>query len=433
MNRLAQLSKLRVIARTSAAQFKGETIDIERCRKELGVKAMVTGKVLRRGEQLSISANLIDIRNNFHLWGEKYNRTFSDIFIIEDEITRQIAEKLIPHLEPEEKRILSRQSAPTPKAYELCLRSRSFRNQFTQKSLRRAIEYLEMALEEDPNYALAYGELASCYWGLGNLGHSPPREAYPKVQASAIKALQLDIDLAEAHLALGQVNTDYNWDWRAAEPEYKRAIQLRPSDSWLRMCYSWYLSIVQCNEESISEMRRALDLDPLSIMVSTCVGEVLMLSRKSDQAIDQCQNVIAIDPTYWVTHYMLGLAHQQKGLFKDAIEALEKATLLAERDPVPLSMLGHAFGTVGRKEEARTILEELLVLRKQSYLSPFWISIVLLGLNEIDEALNWLEAGFAERAAYMNMILRYFHFDILHQDPRFKDLCRRINLIQCPA
>ena len=428
MNRLAQLPRLRVIARASAFRFKGEGVDPERCGLELGVQAVVTGRVLRRGEQLSISAELVDVRTNTHLWGEKYNRTFSDVFAVEDDIAQQIAERLRLHLVPEEKKRLAKQAARSPKAYELCLRSRHYRNLFTQKSMRRAIEYLEQALVEDPRYALAHGELAMCYWGLGNLGHMPPGEAYPRVKAAATRALELDETLAEAHLALGFFSQDYEWDWTAAERAFRRAIQLKPGDSWLHMGYSWFLGIVRRHEESVAEMRRALELDPLSVPAATCVGEELMLARESDAAIDQCRSVIALDATYWVTHFILGIAYQQKGQHREAVEALEKGAALAERDPVAIAVLGHALGTVGRTDEARKILDELLKLRKQAYLSPYWISIVHLGLGENDQALDWLQTGYEERAAYMNAIHMYFHFDPLRSHPRFQDIVRKMGL-----
>ena len=427
MNRLAQLPRLRVIARASSFRFKGEGVDPERCGLELGVQAVVTGRVLRRGEQLSISAELVDVRTNTHLWGEKYSRTFSDIFAVEDDIAQQIAERLRLHLVPEEKKRLAKQAARTPKAYELCLRSRHYRNLFTQKSMKRAIEYLEQALVEDPMYALAHGELAMCYWGLGNLGHMPPWEAYPRVKAAATRALELDETLAEAHLALGFFSQDSEWDWTAAEREFKRAIQLKPGDSWLHMGYSWFLAMVRRHEESVAEMRRALELDPLSVPAATCIGEVLMLARESDSAIDQCRSVIALDATYWGAYLFLGMAYQQKGQHREAVEALEKAAALAEHDPVALAALGHALGTVGRTDEARKILDELLALRKQAYLSPYWISYVHLGLGENDRALDCLQTGYEERAAYMNMINVYFHFDPLRSHPLFQDMVRKMN------
>lgn len=428
INRLAQLPRLRVIARTSAFQFKGEGIDPERCASELGVQALVTGRVLRRNEQLSVSAELMDIRTKTHVWGEKYSRAFSDIFAVEDDIASQIAERVRPHLVAEVKKRLAKQPARSAKAYELCLRSRQFRNLFTQKSLLRAIEYLEQALVEDPNYALAYGELAICHYALSNLGHEPPEEGWPRVKAAATRALELDETLAEAHTALGQVSQDYDWDWAAAERAHRRAIELMPGDSFLHMCYSWFLSISRRHEESVAEMRLALELDPLSIMPAVCVGEVLMQARQSDAAIEQCRRVIALDATMWYSYWVMGVAFQQKGQDQEAVKALEKAAELAERDSVAIAGLGHALGTVGRTGEARQILEELRARREKAYLSPYWISVVHLGLGETDQALDCLERGYEERAAYMNCIHVYCHFDPVRSHPRFQAIVRKMNL-----
>jgi len=428
MNRLAQLPRLRVIARTSAFRFKGQDVDPARCGAELGVQAVVTGRVLRRGEQLTVSTELVDVRTNAHLWGERYNRAFSDIFAVEDDIAQQIAARLSPHLMPELKRRLVKQPARSAKAYELCLRGRQYFNLVTEKGFRRAIEYLEEALIEDPSYALAYSELAMCYYGLSNLGHVPPAEGWPRVKAAATRALELDGTMAEAHSTLAQVSQDYDWDWAAAEQEHRRAIELKPGDSWLHMMYSWFLSIVRRHEESIAEMRRALELDPLSILPATCIGEVLMLGRRSDAAIAQCRNVIAIFATFWMPYFMLGIAYQQKGQNEEAVEALEKSAKLAERDSITIAALGHALGTVSRTAEARVILKELKERREKAYLSPFWISLVHLGLGENDKALDCIETGYRERAAYMNMIHIYPHFDPLRSHPRFQDIVRKMNL-----
>jgi eukaryotic-like serine/threonine-protein kinase len=430
MNRLAQLPRLRVIARTSAFRFKGQDVDPARCGAELGVQAVVTGRVLRRGEQLTVSTELVDVRTDAHLWGERYNRTFSDIFAVEDDIAQQIAARLSPHLVPEQKRRLVSQPARSAKAYELCLRSRQYLYLFTQKSLQRAIEFLEQALVEDPHYALAYGELAICHYGLSNLGHVSPAEGWPRVKAAATRALELDGSLAKAYTALAQVSQDFEWDWAAAESAHRRAIELMPGDSFLHMCYSWFLSIARRHEESIAEMRLALELDPLSIIATTCIGEVLMQGRQSDAAIEQCRKAIALDATYWPAYLFMGMAYQQKGQDQEAIKALEKGAELAERDSIAIAALGNALGIVGRKDEAREILQELRTRREKAYLSPYWISLVHLGLGENDKALDCLETGYEERAAYMNIIHVYYHFDPLRSNPRFQDIVRKMNLPQ---
>ena len=427
INRLAQIPRLRVIARTTAFRFKSGDVDPERIGRDLGVPAVVTGRVFRRGEQLSISAELMDIRSKTHLWGEKYSRTFSDIFAIEGEIAQQIAEKLQIHLMPEEKKRLGKPSAQSTRAYELCLRSRHHRNLFTQKGFGRAIEYLEQALVEDPRYALAYAEMANCYWALGNLGHVAPGEAYNRAGAAAKRALELDETIAEAHTAMGMIHFDAEWNWAAAEQELKRGIQLKPSDSWAHMCYAWFLVCTHCHEQSIAEMRQALDLDPLSIAAMTCLGEVLLFAREYDLAIEQSHKAIAFETNYWLPHLYIGMAYQQQGRPPEALEELEKATALAERDPVAVAGLGYAYGASGKTIEARGVLNELLQLRERAYLSPFYIAMIHAGLGEMDRALDWLETGYREHAAYMIALPFWPHFDPLRSHPRFQDLLRRMN------
>lgn len=393
----------------------------------------MTGRVLRRNERLSISAELMDVRTKKHVWGEKYSRAFSDIFAVEDDIAREIAERVRPHLVTEVKRRLAKQPTRSAKAYELCLRSRQYRNLFTQKGLQKAIEFLEKALVEDPDYALAFGELAICHYALSNLGHEPPEEGWPRVKAAATRALELDETLAEAHTALGQVSQDYEWDWAAAESAHRRAIELKPGDSFVHMCYSWFLSITRRHEESVAEMRLALELDPLSIMPAVCVGEVLMQARRSDEAIEQSRHVIALDPTMWYAYWVMGVAYQQQGQDQEAIKAFEKAAELAGRDSVAIAGLGHALGTVGRAAEAREILDELRTRRKKAYLSPYWISLVHLGLGETEQALDGLETGYEERAAYMNCIAMYSPFDPVRDHPRFKAILRKMNMPERPS
>jgi Tfp pilus assembly protein PilF len=375
----------------------------------------------------------MDVRTKAHVWGEKFNRAFADIFAIEDEITQQIAEKVRLRLVPEEKRRLARQPPKSAKAYELCLRSREQYNLCTQKGALKAIDYLEHALAEDPSYALAHGELALCHYVLAELGHVPPEEGWPRVKATARRALELDRTLARAHTALGNASQAYDWEWAAAEREHRRAIELMPGDSFVRMCYSWFLAAVRRHEESITEMRLARELDPLSVLPAACIGEVLMLARQSDAAIEQSRRVMAMDATSGLPLWVMGLAYVQKGQNQEAVEALKKAVSLTGRDPLLIAGLGHALGVAGRTGEARAILEELKARREKAYLSPYWLSMVHLGLGETEQALVCLETGYEERAAYMYLVNVYFHFDPLRDEPRFREIVRKMNFPATPG
>jgi TolB-like protein/Flp pilus assembly protein TadD len=426
---LSHINDLLVISRSSAMTFKGTKKTIAEIVQAVNVRYVLEGSVRKAGNNLRITAQLIDANNDVHIWAEKFSGTIVDVFDIQEKVSHSITEALKLKLGPDEHRQLINQGTKSIKAYELCLRSLHYRNLFTPKGLKRAIEYLELALIEDPDYAPAHGELAMCYWGLGNLGYMPPREAYTHLKTTATKALKIDDSLAEAHMALGFYNQDVEWDWAAAEKEFKRAIYLKPGDSWFHMGYSWLLAIVHRHEESIIEMRRALELDPLSPSAAACVGEVLMMARENDKAIDQCQSVMALDSTWCFTYWVLGMAYQQKGQFQESVEAFEKSAILLERDPVALSMLGYSLGIIDRTNEAREILNELLSRQKQIYVSQFWIATVCLGLGEINKALDLLQEGYEKRDSYMHMINAYVQFDILHNDPRYQDLCQKMNLI----
>ncbi|NSW93136.1 MAG: hypothetical protein HPY62_00330 [Bacteroidales bacterium] len=426
---LSHIHDLLVISRSSAMTFKGTKKKIVEIAKEVNVRFVLEGSVRKAGDNLRITAQLIDAITDVHLWAEKFTGTLEDVFAIQEKVSHSITEALKLKLFPDERKQLISKGTKSLKAFELCLRSRHYRNMYTQKGINQAIELLEQALIEDPDYALAYAEIATCYWGLGTLGHIPPGEAYPRIKETVMDALKIDNNLAEAHLLLGFYCWDYEWNWTAAEKEFVQAVRLKPGDSWVHVVYSWFLGQQRRHQEAVAEMHKALELDPLSISTATCIGEELMFARESDLAIEQCKSVISKDATYWVTHAILGVAYMQKGLSHEAVEALEKAVLLADRDIFPLSLWGYSLGVIGKTKEAQEILDELLKIRKTKYLSPFWIATVHMGLGEYERALDWLQTGYEERAAYMYCIHLYVQFDPLHNDPRFINLCHNINLV----
>jgi len=387
---LSHIHDLLVISRSSAMTFKGTKKKIGEITKEVNVRYVLEGSVRKAGINLRITAQLIDAVTDVHMWAEKFSGTLEDVFDIQEKVSHSITEALKLKLVSDEKQQLANQGTKSSKAYELCLRSRHYRNLYTRQGFNQAIEFLEQALIEDPNYALAYAEMAMCYWGLGTVGHIPPSEAYPRLKEVTMNALKIDKNLAEAHLALGFYYWDYDWNWPAAEEEFVQAVKLKPGDSWVHMVYSWFLGQQRRPRESIAEMRRALELDPLSISTETCIGEVLMFARETDLAIEQCKNVISKDATYWFTHIILGVAYRQKGQNQEAVEAFEKSVILANRDVLSLAFWGYGLGIIGKSKEAREILNELLGIRKTKYLSPFWIATVHMGLGEYELALDWL-------------------------------------------
>lgn len=408
--------------------FKGTKKTIPEIADAVKVRYVLEGSVRKAGNNLRITAQLIDSLTDTHLWAEKFSGTLDDVFDIQEKVSHSIVEALKLKLIPEETKRFVIHPTRSLKAFELCLRSHHFRDMFTLIGLKKAIEYLEQALVEDPTYSLAYGEIATCYWGLGNMGYESPNDIYPKIKKYALKALELDESLAEAHMVLGFYSQDYEWDWNSSEKEHLRSINLKPNDSFIHMAYSWYLALVNRHEESIGEMKKALELDPLSVAPAACLGEVLMLARKSDLAIKQCKTVIEKEPSYWAPYSFMGVAYLQKGHNEEAVEVFDKGATLAEGDTVAIALLGNCLGTLGRINEARDILTELKSRRAKGYLSPFWLSMVHLGLGEQDQALDWLEKGYQERAGYMWIIHKYCQFDPLHNNLIFQELCKKMKL-----
>ena len=425
-NRLAEFPRLRVIARATARRFKGEDVDPVRVGRDLGVQAAITGRVLRRGDQLSVGAELVDVRSGAHLWGEKYSSPFSDIFAVEADVARQIADRLRLRLAPGTTPSRRKPKARSAKAYELILRGREAFRLYTQDGVTRAIEHLQLALAEDPLDGLAHAELAICYWGLANLGYLPPAESYPRALAAAERALDLDESLAEAHTALGAINCDYRWDWEASEREHRRAIELRPGDANAHLFYGWLLMTLRRSPESIAEMRTALECDPLSGSTAACLGETLYYGREYERAVAQCRAAAALDPGHFGPPWFIGLSRMKQGRHAEAISAFEDAVAASRRDPIGLSGLAYALGAAGRTAEALTIVNELLMVRKERYLSPFWIALSHVGLGDTERALEWLQTGYTERAAYIQLLAAYPAFDPLRHDRRFKELVSRM-------
>jgi TolB-like protein/tetratricopeptide (TPR) repeat protein len=426
---LSHIGELLVISRNSAMTFKGTKKKTKEIASEVNVRYVLEGSVRKAGNNLRITAQLIDALTDTHIWAEKFVGTLDDIFDIQEKVSRSIVDALRLRLSPEERNRLFSQPAKSIKAYDLELKSWYYHNRGTLNDFNRALEYSKQALIEDPSYALAYTDVAMCYWVLGNMGYAPAKEMYPLAKTSATRALELDETLAEAHMVLGCYYREFEWDWSSAENEFRRAIQLKPSDSMIHMTYSWHLAFTNRHEESIAEMRKALECDPLYVWPAASIGEVLLLAKKSDLAIEQCLKVIERDPEFYMTYWLLGTAYLQKDQNLKAVEAFSKGTIVGERDSSIIAMLGHALGTVGRVHEAREILAELMVRRKESYLSPYWLAMVHIGLGEYDRALDWLQKGYEERAGYMWAIHKYVQFDPLRDNPIFQELCRKMNLI----
>ena len=427
INALAQIEGLRVVARTSAFQFKGKSLDVRNIGEQLDVGTVLEGSVRKAGNRVRVTAQLVSVADGFHLWSEKYDRDLEDIFSIQDEISLAIVEKLKVRLFGEEKDRLLKRYTMNLDAYNLYLQGRWMWNKRTEEGLRKAIGYFRQAIEKDPNYALACAGLASAYAVLPEYALIPPKEMIPKAEGAARKALELDPTLGEAHAVLGLIKCNFEWDWAGAEREFKRAIELDPSNPTARHWHSHLLRGRGRLDEALAEIKRAQDLDPLSLVISTNVGNVLYYMRQYDEAIVQYKKTLDLDPDFPVAHLDLGYVHVAQGRFDEAIAEFQKARALLPSDPFGLSELGYAYAQSGNKGEAARILNELFGFSKQGSSVSAGIGMVYHGLGDKEKAFEWLEKAYQERAMPLEVKVDPV-WDGLRSDPRFTALLKKIGL-----
>ncbi len=422
---LAQISALRVISRTSVMVYKGARRPLPEIARELNVDAVVEGTVLRSGEQVRITAQLIQTPADRHLWAESYEGDLHDTLALQKKVARAIAEHIRIELTPKEQAVLKNAKVVNPEAYEAYLKGRYFWNKRTADGLKRAVDYFDQAIEKDPNYAQAYAGLADSYALLGDweYGVLAPSEAYPKAKAAAIKALELDNALGEAHTSLAFSLDVFDWDWESAEKEFRRAIELNPGYATAHHWYAWHLSEMGRNSEAIAEMRKAENLDPLSLIISADVAEILLVAHLNDEAIAQSRKTVDMDPNFAIAHYELGQAFVQKHSYNEAIGEFQKAIELSGGSVPCTSNLAYAYAVSNKRNEAVKILNDL---KTRSTRNPSEIALMYVGLGEKDQAMKWLEKAYAEH--FNPSILLRPAFDPLRSDPRFQNLVRRIGL-----
>jgi eukaryotic-like serine/threonine-protein kinase len=429
INILAQLPKLHVMARSTVFRYKGQAIDPQAVGRELNVRAVLTGRVSQRGDTLSIATELVDVANGWQLWGEQYHRKRADLLAVQDAMAREIAGRLRLRLTGEEKKRLARRYTRNTDAYHCYLKGRYYWNKRTPEDLKRGIEFFNQAIEKDPHYTLAYAGLADSYYLLAGTAFAAlaPGEAFPKANAAALKALELDDSLAEAHTSLATILVN-EWDWGGAAKEFKRSIELNPGYATARHWYAFYLTALGRLEEAIREGQRAQELDPLSVIINRDLGLIYYYARKPDRAIEQYCKSLELDPNFALTHQALGRAYLLKGMREDALAALRLAAALSSDSVAMCAALAHALAETGSVVEARKILADLIERSRRSYVSPTNIAVVYAGLGENDQAMEWLEKALAEHNAGLMMLKVHPVFDPLRSDPRYQDLLRRIGL-----
>jgi TolB-like protein/DNA-binding winged helix-turn-helix (wHTH) protein/Flp pilus assembly protein TadD len=428
ITRLAQISALRVISRTSVMTYKNARKSLAEIANELNVEAVVEGSVSRSGERVRVTAQLIDARSDKHIWADSYDEDIRDALVLQSKVTTAIARHIRAALNPQEQLALAKSRTINPEAYEAYLKGRYFWNKRTAQGLRTAIDYFRRAIEIDPRYAEAYAGLADAYAIAGDwkMGVLPPKDAFARATAAAAEALALDDTLSEAHTSLALALDLYGWNWVAAEAEYKHAIQLNPGYATAHQWYSWHLFMVGSNTEAMSELKKAENLDPLSLIIKTDIADALCVAHRYDEAVEQSEKALKMDPHFAVGHYERGQALAQKHMYDEAIAEFQTAIELGGPSGAFQSNLGYAYAVSGRKEEAQEIIDNLESRRAQNQSIDADIALIYAGLGNADEAIIRLNKAYYGR--FKASILLRPAFDLLRSDDRFQDLLQRIGL-----
>jgi TolB-like protein/DNA-binding winged helix-turn-helix (wHTH) protein/Tfp pilus assembly protein PilF len=425
---LAQISALRVISRTSVMVYKGARKPLPQIAHELNVDAVVEGTVLRSGDQVRITAQLIDASTDKHLWSQSYEGELRDTLALQKRVAGAIADQIRIHLTPQEQAALKSLKVVNPEAYESYLKGRYFWNKRTSDGLKVALAYFKQAVEEDPKYTQAYSGLADTYALLGDWQYAvmTPKEAFPKAKAAAIKALELDNTLGEAHNSLAFVLDGFDWDLDAGGKEFRRAIELNPGYATAHHWYAWHLSLLGRYDEAIAEMRKAENLDPLSLIINADLAELLVLAHSYDESIRQSRKTVEMDPNFALAHNQLGQAYLQKQMYDQAIAELQRAVQLSEGSPTSIANLARAYVASGKRREAMKLLSDLKKRSNSTYSNAAEIAMIYASLGDADQAMTWLEKGYEER--FNPGVLLRPGFDPLRSDPRFENLVHRVGL-----
>jgi TolB-like protein/DNA-binding winged helix-turn-helix (wHTH) protein/Tfp pilus assembly protein PilF len=426
---LAKIRSLRVISRSTAKAYKGTLKPLSEIARELHVDAVVEGTVLRAGDRVRITAELVQVSTDHHLWADTYESQMGDVLSLQNRVSSAIVDEIRINLSAEDKERLAKNPSVSPEAYEDYLKGRYYWNKRSGQGFAKAIGYFEEATRKDPQYALAYAGLADCYGIIGATiyGTVPAAEAAPKAKAAAIRALELDPSLAEAETSLATAKFNYDWDWAGAAQGFTRAIQLDPKYATAYQRYSLYSIAMGRFDDSFEQIKKARDLDPLSISINSSFGWRLYLARQYDRSIAQLRDTLEMDPSYEWAHLILGQAYEQKAEYNPALVELRKAVELSHSSPLMVSALAHAYAVSGNEVEAQKLLTELVTQSRKQYVSPYYIAIVYLGLGKYDLAMTWLEKAFADRSNGLVFARVEPELDPLRSNPRFTALRRKLN------
>ena len=427
-NSLARLPNLRVVPHSVALHYKGKQVDAQKVGDELKVQSVLIGSVTPQGDGVMVNVELDDIRDGKELWGQQYNRKPADLLAVQNDIAREVSQRLNGQTSAATEQTMSKGSTGNPEAYQLYLKGKYYTDKLTKDGLAKGIDYFNRAIAIDPNYGLAYNGLAFNYINQDGW-YMRGAEAGPKAKEAAQKALAIDPNDAGAHLALAIESQWYEWNWAVAESEFKRAIELSPNDAEAHGYYSWFLAPMGRGPEALVEAKRAQQLAPLSSLGNFYVASVLVFTRQWDPAIQQLHSDIELEPNFWFDHCFLGRAYEAKGRLPEAIAEFQSALALDKDNTEIWSGLGHAYALSGNKAEAQKVLSHFNELSTYNYVSPYSRAIVYAGLGEKDQVFAWLDRAYQERSYFLAVYLPTdSRLDSLHVDPRFIDLKRRVGL-----
>src|SRR6266481_4495784 len=427
LTRLAKISDLKVVSRTSTQHFKSSPDNLPQIAKQLGVMHILEGSVQKSNDQVRVNVQLINALTDSHLWADTFDRKLTDIFAVETEIAKTIADTLQAKLTGSEKNAISKKPTENPAAHELYLQGRYFWSKRSAANLRKSIDYFNQAIAQDPNYALAYAGVAQAWMVLPAYNGGAPVECKPHAEAAARKALSLDETSSDAVAELASIKAEYDFDFPSARAEYERAIQLNPNDATARHWFSTdCLATTGDHVSELAEMQRAAELDPLSLVINTNLGNAYLHNNRLDESIAQFGKAIEMDPNFYFAQWSYGLALMLQKKIPEAIAQFEKATSITD-DPIPLGMLGLGYGVNGRKDDAQKILVRLLESRAQRFTPAYSLALVCLGLGDQDQAINWLEESYREHDGNNIAAIRIDpSLAPLHGNPRFKALAEKI-------
>jgi TolB-like protein/DNA-binding winged helix-turn-helix (wHTH) protein/Tfp pilus assembly protein PilF len=426
---LAKIHSLRVISRSTAMSYKGTHKPLSQIASELNVDAVVEGTVLRVSDRVRITAELVQVSTDRHLWADTYESQMGDILALQNRVSSAIVNEIRINLTPADVERLAKNPAVAPEAYENYLKGRYYWNKRSDENLTRAIGYFEEATHQAPNYSLAYAGLADCYAIISAeiFGTMSPSQAAPKAKAAALHALELDPTLAEAETSLATVRFNYDWDWSGAAAGFDKAIKDNPAYATAYQRYSLYLMAMGRTEDSVEQINKARELDPLSISINFSLGWRFYMARQYDRAIQQLRNTLEMDPSYELPHLVLGLSYTQKGNFSRALPELRKAVELSHGTPLMISALATASARSGNKDEAEKLLADLISESKKQYVSPYYFALVYVGLGQRDKAIDLLEKAYADRSNGLVFLKAEPALDDLRSDPRFVALEQKLN------